>query len=75
MGPTPRRHYITSGWIIDLVGKQILHKFKYEGDEKWFRGCVLSYDEINEEHKITYNNEEKDCYFNLMDDMIYHKMT
>ena len=31
-------------------------------------GYVLSYDEINEEHKITYNNEE-DCYFNLMDDL------
>ena len=54
---------------LELVGKQILHKFKHEDGEKWYRGHVISYDDINEEHKIIYDNEEEDCYFNLMEDI------
>ena len=35
---------ICSGYTSDLlVGKQILHKFEVEGEERWFSGCVIGY--------------------------------
>jgi len=73
-GPHPNDTASQTDDPTELVGKQILHKFKHKGDEKWYRGHVISYDEISEEHKIIYDNEEEDCYFNLMEDISHNDL-
>jgi len=36
--------------------------------------AILTVNEISEEHKIIYNNEEEGCYFNLKEDISHNDM-
>ena len=53
----------------DLVGKQITHKFEVElehsCEDRWYDGTIIGYDPINKLYKISYDNEEGHCNFDL----------
>ncbi len=44
-----------------LVGKKILHKFKVEGEEKWYSGYVVSYNTRTHLHEVLYDEEDNYC--------------
>lgn len=52
-----------------LVGKQILHKFNVDGEEKWFTGCVLGYNAVTDLHEVSYYDEEENYFYNLLEDI------
>lgn len=52
-----------------LIGRDILHRFMMQGEEKWFNGYILSYNAVSCLHKVSYEGEEEPSYFNLMDDI------
>ena len=49
-----------------LVGKEILHKFDVDGEEKWYTGYVISYNAVTRLHEVSYN--EENCFFDLLED-------
>lgn len=52
-----------------FVGKNILHKFEVDGQEKWFAGHILSYDTKTHLHEVLYDEEDENLFFNLTDDI------
>ena len=58
-----------------LVGKKILHKFEVDGQEEWFSGCVLGYDAQTHLHKVSYDQEEEQYFFNLLEDISVGDLT
>ena len=62
----------TSEAITDpyfLVGRHIMHKFMYAGEETWFSGHVMSYSCSSNVHEVTYDGEDEPCFFDLMEDL------
>ena len=51
-----------------LVGREILHRFNVEGEEKWYAGHVVSYNAVTHLHEVAYEGEEN-CFFNLLEDV------
>ncbi len=55
---------------FSLVGKEINHRFILEcGEEKWFRGFVLSYNANTNMHEVVYDGETDHQYFDLKEDI------
>ena len=46
-----------------LVGRQILHRFNVEGEQKWYTGHVFSYNAVTHQHEIVYDGEEENGFF------------
>jgi chromosome segregation ATPase len=46
-----------------LVGREILHRFNVEGEEKWYAGHVVSYNAVTHLHEVAYEGEEENCFF------------
>ena len=51
-----------------LVGREILHRFDVEGEEKWYSGHVLSYNAVTHLHEVAYDAEKEPCFLNLLDE-------
>lgn len=51
-----------------LVGREILHRFDVEGEEKWYTGHV-SYNAVTHLHEVAYEGEEDNCFFDLLVDI------
>ena len=51
-----------------LVGKEICDRFDVDGEEKWYTGYVVCYNAVKHLHEVTYDTEDKNCYFNLTED-------
>ena len=54
----------------DLVGKQIFQKFLCEGREKWYRGNVIRYIDMDKTHEVMFIGEDDTYKFNLMEDLL-----
>jgi len=58
------------GYTSDaLVGLKILHKFQVNGEQEWFEGFIISYNANTHLHKVAYDKEEENCFFNLQEDL------
>ena len=53
------------------MGKEVHHKFQIsvDGETKWYRGTILSYDSSYKTHKILYDQEEP-CSFDIILDFL-----
>ena len=47
----------------ELVGKQIFQ-------EKWYRGYVVKYNDVDKTHEVLYIDEDEVWNFNLMEDLL-----
>ena len=52
-----------------LVGRKINHKFSVNGEEVWYTGNVISYNNAKKLQTIIYDGEDEPCYFNLLEDL------
>ncbi len=52
-----------------LVGKRIRHKFVEDGDEMWYEGYVLGYDNNLNEHEVVYTEDSEHYSYNLLGDL------
>jgi hypothetical protein len=52
-----------------LIGRNILHRFEVESEERWFSGFVVGYNPQTHLHEITYDGEVEHCFFNLLEDL------
>ena len=41
-----------------------------EGREKWYRGNVVRYSDMDNTHEVMYIGEDEACNFNLMEDFL-----
>ena len=68
----PCQDYLKDG--KDLVGKRITHKFEVElehsREDRWYDGTIIGYNPINKLYKISYDNEEGHCNFDLEQDFV-----
>ena len=53
-----------------LVNKRIEHLFDTEeGDLQWYNGTVIKYDQGTKQHRVVYDTEDTEYFFNLLDDI------
>ena len=54
------------------VGKHISHKFEVEvtREVKWYSGRVISYDPATKTHKISYEDEDEHCHFDVIIELL-----
>ena len=52
-----------------LVGQQIQHQFKVNGELLWYEGRVMKHNTTTNEIEVQYDGEDNTCWFPLLEDM------
>ena len=52
-----------------LVNKRIKHLFNTDGLQ-WYRESVIGYLKESQEFRVLYDNEDKECLYPLLEDMV-----
>jgi len=52
-----------------LVGQRIRHKFIEDGEEVWYEGYVVAYDDNLNTHEVVYTEDSEHYSYNLLEDL------
>lgn len=52
-----------------LLYRRINHRFNCDGTDTWYKGTVMSYDEVTKEYRVAYDNEDEIFSFPLLEDL------